>query len=257
MSPIQEILSRCIFDWDFLQQLRTTPNIALEGYDINDEVKQTLSDRDHGVLELLGQAHEEMNPARVNQPRAQPRTQQAMAASKPASPPDTHCSLSTTVALAPTRLAVRLVPYISQATTTKQTIETAVDNIAISYSAQVDPLPEGVSMDNLHPPPEQSQLGQAMPLLAVQIDIQAHAYCAPEQATQVRFEINATLPQSSNLAPTSTARSADSDDAANSNNPQQSESEAVRQAVTSVHAASPANRLERVLDLIEVFEAKS
>lgn len=222
---IEELLIACVLEPGLLRRLRESPASILDDYELSDRAREILIAPDERLLELLGESLQRGpdGQRRQDPPRRKIRpAASGQAQSLPAS-----------------RLAVRLVPYV------QQVAGDGVPQVIVNYAGHLDPLPDGLDLDDLPDVPQAATDGEQLPPLAVEIAIQPTVWTEANER-RITFSVNARLPQETNDQPAPELGNVKPW-------PHDIDSPAVKAAAVRVHEAEAGERHQRLLEMIDVM----
>ncbi len=224
----RELLIGCVLEPQLLRRLQENPEAVLTEYDVSDRARDILSSPDERLLELLGEAV----VRRDGDSAEHEQSADVGAVGEQSSP---------AAVLPASRLALRLVPYVQQAAN-------AAPSVVVNYAGHLDPLPDGIELDELPDVPSGLTDGQQLRALAVTVSIQPVVWTDDAGDRQMTFSVGAQLPQD-----TAVPHSNVTIDDRLSPWRHDTDSASVGEAATRVREASADDRYAQLRELIDVM----
>ncbi len=207
------------------QRLVESPDEVFQDFDLTDDEKDILRRPDERLLALLGSAL-------ARQAKTKPEA--AETAAEPV-------AVAQAVTLPGLSLALTLAPYASYENGEFK---------GVNYTAWVSPLPAGADPASLPAPPGASAL-PGMPMPPLHAAIQVNAVQMADASGRPVVALSASFRQSSNVAaPPPPQMAGDPEEPPFGSDLR---SEAVREAIAAVRAASKEERYGRIVDLLRVL----
>ncbi len=241
---IEELLIGCVLDPLLLRQLRESPESVFSDYELSDRAREILTSPDERLLELLGES------VKGQSTEGEGNESQTPAPQEQTNPVAAGDRATRMVSLPESRLALRVVPYAQQAA------ESADESPAVfvNYAGHLDPLPEGLELQDLPEVPTAATDGEQLPPLSVVVGVQPTVWTDDSGNRQITFSVSARLPHETALQQTNEPAEA-SAGIRLSPWPRDVDSPAVNAAAAQVREASSDERYQRLLELIDVMVA--